>query len=368
MKRVFTALILLCFSLPLFAVDEGPLFSGVRVIEGLRCYPEISDPDRWYYLPTELEIVTNGGVPDFSLQVFRYTGRKTTDDRGTFWVRGFLSFSMRIATASESVRSAKLQLSRELRRQIELLPLPLESLQAQLVYQLAEAPEGEAESGALAGDSSIDAGVAADLWTGKTFTIGLDAYSASLLWQAYEGSGAVIAVSVSATAKGLPDRKQKGLPDPEPEVRTVLGDSIRIDVSPQRYPSLFEMLDINERMPAGYTFLDVYCYDFYESTPDDLTKTVVEIRGTAVTDEPVTERVTFSENESGYKRDIRFRFAMNLDAGYAFRITRFNQRGEARTEGWVQVDHWNGPCNASRDENEQRISAMRRLDPRDLYD
>ena len=347
------------------------IFSEVREVAGLKLYADSERSDLFYYPPAGIALQRNGETPVFSFLRYRYIGRRVTGDSNTFLGRGVLSFTVEFQSQRDRLHSVKRALERRLRRQVTLLPAPVADMGADLIYSAVKEGETEEHSGVLSGGSwgggEEETG---EYWDVRTFSIGADPYSTNLLWQTYHDGKVLLALSVSVVASGLPERQLPDGPVPERVVRTVFADTIRVEVSPEGFPELFSSVDINERMPAGYTFLDVYCHDFSEgwSQEREISRVIVEIRGRAISGDHPVERVSFeAEKPEEVKRSVHFRFAMDLNAGYSFRVTRVERGGNMTTGEWIDVADWNGICDVSMTQRDQMILDSKPIDPRMLY-
>ena len=282
-----------------------------------------------------------------------------------------LSFTVEFQSQRDKLHTAKRDLERRLRRQVTLLPAPVADMSADLIYSAVKEGETEEHSGVLSGGNwAGEEDATGEYWDVRTFSIGADPYSTNLLWQTYHDGKVLLALSVSVTASGIQERRLPDGPEPEVTARTVFADTIRIEVSPDDFPSLFSSVDINERMPAGYTFLDVYCHDFSEgwSQEREISRVVVEIRGKAISGDHPVERISFeAEAPELVKQSVHFRFAMDLNAGYAYRVTRVGRGGNTTAGEWIEVADWNGICDVSMTQRDQMILDSKPIDPRMLY-
>jgi len=350
------------------AVRADAVFAEVRVIEGMKVYPDSADPSLFYFAPLGLELKSAAGVPVFSFQRFRYVGRRATGDAGSFWGRGVISFTVRFVSPREKIELVSRLLSRQLQRQVRLEPLPVVDIESELVYT-AVSENDEIRSGTLgAGQQSEEE--EGELWDERSFFVGADPLSADMLWQTYHSGAVALSLNVSVYATGLTERDSEA-GSGQAVRRNVMADAVRIAVSPDGHPNLFQSIDLEAQMPAGYTFLDVYCYDFQAAEPpEDLWAVVVEVRGRAATGDRPVETVRFdADRPERFKREVHFRFAMDLDSGYEFRVTRIYGSGQRRSSEWQHVADWTGIRDVSSVTTERSGSPLdaRPLDPRFLY-
>jgi len=374
MPALSTALLLFALVCP--ATQAAPVFSEVEVVSGLKIYPDSERTDLFYYAPVGFALRRVGDKPAFSFQRFRYVGRRVTGDSDRFFGRGVLSFTVEFISPRDDLGKASTILGGRLRRRVTLRPVPIAGIRSDLIYAAVEEGGTEETSGILSGGSwggTPDSGdsEAGEFWDVRTFSIGADPYSTNLLWETYHNGNVVLALSVAVSAHGVNERRVPGGAEPISVVRTVFADSIRIEVSPRRYPGLFVSADINERMPAGYTFLDVYCYDFQSGFAQDegIAQVIVEVRGRAISGDLPVERVVFSSSEPDVvKRSVHFRFAIDLNAGYSYRVLEVWRGGEITSGKWTGVSEWNGICDVSSSKSGQGVRPdAKPIDPKLLY-
>jgi len=199
-----------------------------------------------------------------------------------------------------------------------------------------------------------------------------------LLWDAYHLGGVSISLSYSVVGRGLPRRPDPETdeidPDEEPATisEAVSSGAIPVLVDPEGCDSCFESHELDAEIPAGYTFLDVYCYDFETGeAPTDLARVLVDIRGRAITGDKPVERLRFVPG--GSVRDaVHFKFAVDLDAGYEFRVVRLFADGHsevgdgsAAEDAWARVEQWAGILDVTR--YTELAATKGPLDPRMLY-
>lgn len=357
-----TALILLL--MPVFSLAQ-PALRQPEMVNGFRVYPDCKDDSLFYYPPAGIRLKSNGPLPEFSFQRVRYTGTSQLGDAGAFRVNGYLRFTIEFDSPHGRLDSIRKGLERRGIARPGLLPVPLAGIESVLVYDLVS----KGETGSIAGGqwSGGDLGQGQS-WSSRTFRLELDALSTDLLWQAYENGAVVLSVGVNALGQGV-DFRERDHGQPPKEIRsTVFADSLAIDVEFDEENGLFSSTDLDAKMPAGYTYLTVYCHDFSEEFTVDHVRVIVEVRGTAVNgDHPLAKAGFSSVEPDEFRKQIHFEYAMNLDAGFQYRVIKINRFGELNAGEWQSAENWSGVLNVSSQPGTGLERAARDLDPRELY-
>jgi hypothetical protein len=272
-----------------------------------------------------------------------------------------LSFDVRFAPAPEAVAAAHALLGRG-RGAAVLRPLALERVEAVVLYAgPGEVAAGELPPGAWEGQGAV--------WSERSYVVGLEPASAQLLWEAYQRGGLAVSLSYGLVAKGLRARPAAAAlghaaEAAAPESLTFAGGALPIHVAPQECPACFQSTDLDAEIPAGYTFLDVYCHDFQSAAaPLDLGLVIVEVRAEAVSGDRPVEEARFRRADSGHA-PIHFRFAVRLERGYEYRVSRVFDDGRVEGGDWARVAGWNGVLDVTRQAPAERRAA---LDARMLY-
>lgn len=344
------------------AAGAWPIASEAEDVAGLRCYPDHEDASLWWYLPARLELVETDEGPAFHFERYSYTGRSATGDAGTVWWKGVLSVRVRFHTPPSELAAARRLLEQRRRRRIALEPLPVEGVDAVLLYASAapDGPSGDLHEGGFEGDG--------ERWDERTFALGLSPETTQLLWDAFAGDGLAMSLAYSLDGRALshrPARDPFGGEDEEvePQLVTLRGDALPIRVSPESCPSCFASTELDARIANEYPFLEARCYDFVSGVaPEDLGLVIVEVRAQAVTGDPLFERVRFAPGGATLL-PIHFQLAVSLDAGYDYRVVRVYEDGQTQAGAWTEVAAWSGILDVS----EYRERSARRLDPRQLY-
>jgi hypothetical protein len=338
-----------------------PLASELRVVGDVWCYPDHAEPGTWWYVAGRLELAENEGRPAFSLQRFRYIGAAVTGDRGNFWARGVLAFAVRFSVQPAEIAQAERELAALSQRAVSLRPLPVSSIRSTLLY----ADAGDAGTfGALPPGAWEERGGG---WGERDFTVGLAPAATEILWEGLQRGALVLSLSYDLRAAGLTHRPMT--PDElraaAPAIVTFAAGALPIRVDPASCPACFSSSDLDAQVPAGYTFLDVYCYDFESAaSPDDLALVLVRVRAQGVAGARPTETVRFARGEPIVHRPVHFTFAVTLDGGYDLRVDRVFADGHSEEGAWRHVATWSGIQDVTAYAQPAGASA---LDPRALY-
>ncbi|MDH4220440.1 MAG: hypothetical protein OEW23_16915 [Candidatus Aminicenantes bacterium] len=343
---VLLAAIFLCLFPP--CAHPEVLLSRPINMEGTVLYPDSQVKSVYYYVPGKLKIKQIEGMPEFSFHRYRYLGTSATGDPGDFKGRGIITFTVEITTDLDSIKKAE-QILREEQKRIELKPIPLQNVQSELIYtSIEEQDSGKLEGGHWVEDPESPSPAAQpeqEVWRSKRFTLGMNILTTNLLWDRFHKGGLILSLNYSLVAQGVSDMEasetQKHLTQVQ---KSVLNDSLSIRVSPSEHAQCFKSVEIDAEMPAGYTFLDVFCYDFQDASEQrGLYRKEVEIRGTAISDQRPVEKAVFSALDPGvYKQSIHFPFAMDLDKGYEYRIIRIDKKGTVKKGEWTAEASWTG--------------------------
>ncbi|MBN1918315.1 MAG: hypothetical protein JW889_10420 [Verrucomicrobia bacterium] len=358
-----------------------PLLTQRETIEGLVIYPDEKDSTVYYYVPGEVRLAMTDGTPQFSFRRMRYTGTRLLGDQGTFRGRGDISFTVVFAPPGDAVRKAQDMLKRLRSRRAVLLPIPVESIEAELVYTIIEGDEaqrGERLATGLWAEPPKEPpkeGPSAGQWGSKSFDIALNPRTTQVMWEAYEKGGVLLSLNYAVIARGVSDlnvlpaeaqrrldalRRQaeaEGAAYEEPAeivleqiARTVRADALQIRVSPTEHEACFTSVDIDAEMPAGYVFLDVYCYDFQNDPQSAVAKKRVEIRGHGIAGGRPKVKVEFNRGRpSETVHGVRFDLAVDLDRGFDYRIVEFDDDGNVTAGDWIAVPQWSGMLDVSRE-------------------
>jgi len=378
-----------------------PLLTVGETIEGLVIYPDDKEARVFYYVPGRIELAETAGTPQFSFRRMRYVGTKLMGDQGTFRGRGDISFTVRFENLSDKVAKAHRVLKRTRHRRAVLLPIPVDTIEADLVYSVIEGgdvQQGETLATGLWAEPPTEPtteGPSAGQWESKSFTIALNPRTTQLMWQAYEEDAVLLSLNYAVVAKGvsdldvLPLEAQRRLDELRRQIegdkddgeqfepteieleaisRTVQSGALQIAVLPDEHPECFRSVDLDAEMPAGYVFLEVYCYDYQNDPDTTIAKKTVEIRGYGIARGRPKVKVSFRRSTPDETvQSVRFELAVDLDKGYEYRIVDYDDEGTVTKRDWIAVADWTGildisteydlpPVNDGDDENDENAN------------
>jgi hypothetical protein len=307
MKR--GAALLLLFAATLWG---EPRLDDYRDIEGVRLYRDHLRSDVWYLQPAEARLAEREGRGDFSLDVYRYLGRKGSGDQGAYWLRGIMTLGIARKRSDGELRRLREALQRDGVADPMLRSLPV--TEAVLDFAVADR-RVERRSGGR--------------WSDQAVTMVLDPVMTQLLIAALEEGQSQISLSASETVRGvLPDGKEWR------EANTTLASSIAISIPPEKAAEHLRRFDLGARMSRGYGTIDVFCFDFVEELEPELYSKIVEV-AIPTAGRPLVEKIVF-DARSGYRGTVTFRLSKKREQPYRYRITRIGRDGSSDVGPWIK--------------------------------
>jgi hypothetical protein len=342
--------------------DAVPDWKTQRAVGALTVTTDDSRPNRFYYSPAQIEVVTTpDGKPDFHFLETRYTGSAVARDRGMILHKSLVTFTVRLPhpPAEEVTRVA-----RELGTGADLRPYPVKKIATALVYAVIGGDTTALPPGRF--EAAGDAEGAGSTWTERVYTVGLDSLTAQAFRLALEkdqvylslgyaflgdalaadagigdltGSREIVEGLKSALAGSHADSSSA----PADSVRThvIRAGAIEIGLDVKRFPDLMRRVDLNDKAPPGYAALDVYCYDFNNELRPDLAEKRVEIDAEGVSGKRVKLETAFLREQSDlYSASIRFPVAVRLDRPYRYRTREVKLDGMEHQSVWRERQSW----------------------------
>jgi hypothetical protein len=308
-----------------------PNLDEPRPMGSLMLYPDDRKPGLLYYGPGELAVAREvDGRPDLHFLQMRYTGTAAGGDRGRIVQRSILGFRVTLQPPSVSDLEAA---RKTMAGPVELRPLPIQRLDAVLVYAPVGRPAEEKTVLPAGHFEAGEGGAPGAFWTSRSYVLGLDAPTAELFGRALAQGQVVLSVSYTFYAEG-------GEP-PKSEPRVVRSGAFAISVDAARWPDFLRRADVNERVPPGYPLLDVHCYDFGEKRRPALYEKQVEVEAESPGGGTVTARARFGRDQPDlYARSVRFGVAVRLDRPYRYRVTEVEEDGTSTVMPWRSRQSW----------------------------
>ncbi len=311
MKSIFFLISLVFFICNAVA---SPDLDNYQDIEGVRLYSDHLKKNLFYLTPS-VPVLGKGvdNLPDFSLEIYRYLGRKGTGDSGKFWVKGVLNIGIQRERGKQLIKKIKKKLSKKYNiKYPKLRSMPVSRTNGQLLF---------ADQGIKWSQGSR--------WSGKRITVPLDSVMSEILWDAVNAGQTLISIEMEEILSGVRKNKDNKWEDAQVPFSSTLPVEFDIKV----HPSLFFKTDLGGRMVRGYTGIDIFCFDFLENLDENLYSKVVEV-AIPTPGKPLVESVTFRK-DSACRTRIKFKLAKDLDIGYKVRIARIFLDGRSETGPWT---------------------------------
>ncbi len=291
----------------------SPDFDTYLDIEGNRLYRDHKKANVYYFSPSMSVIGTRvDNLPDVSLEIYRYMGRKGTGDSGDFWVKGILSIGI-----TRSVKKKRNKKIKNILRKSYKVRTP----------RLKSIPVAETKGRLIFADKDIQWSQGSR-WSGKKLSIPLDNTMSQILWDAVEAGQTLISIEMEETLSGVRKNEEKKWD----KTTVPFGATLPLTLDMKTYPSLFNKTDLGGRMVRGYTGIDIFCFDFIENLDENLYSKILEV-AIPTPGKPLVESVTFRQDSSPRTR-IEFKLAKDLDTAYKIRITRILNDGTSQAGPW----------------------------------
>jgi hypothetical protein len=338
-----------------------------RPVGTLLVYADDRLPNRFYYAPPEIALVTDrDGKPDFHFLETRYTGSAVSRDRGVIRHKSLVSFRVRLPRVpAEQILSAARELGGS-SRGAELRPFPIQRIASALVYAVIGSPDTTALPAGRFEAADTESPSGEGFWTERVYTIGLDSLTAQAFRAAMEKDqvtlslgyaflGRVLAADAGigeltgspALVQGLKESLAEERPPSDStaadssRLHVVRAGAIPITLDVKRFPDLMRRVDLNDRAPPGYAALDVYCYDFNNELRHDLAEKQIEINAESVSGKRVTLQTWFRSDQADlYSSSIRFPVAVRIDRPYRYRVHEVKRDGMERAGPWRENASW----------------------------
>ena len=346
-------------------LQAQPMSSSSLVVEGEKLYRDSKNNNLLYYLPPSYDLLyAADGKPPFTLIRMRYTGTVTTGDKGVNKYHNLVQF--RVGIAPDHVRQIN-DLKAVLKRmypRAELRMMPVRKFSSLLVFAGTDgADTAHLIQTGYAEPTDENAEVNNSYWNERVVSFRINNNDAQLVETALRNRQAAMSLSyafytnmngsknddtsvyrdgrLDNTAKTFFRQQEDNDKDTSSLLAMVKADVIPIMVDVQRWPDAIQQTDINERIPAKYPLLDVYCYDFNNELRPDLYAKKVEIKAISVNGSEISTTFSFRQNKPDqYAKSIRFGYAIRLDKPYSFRITEITNDGDMQAGEWTSRKEW----------------------------
>ncbi len=352
--------------LPLWGKGQPMLNSKIEV-EGFQLFQDWKDSSLYYYLPPPLKLKTEDeGRPDFQFLAMRYTGTSCRDDAGEV---SFLSLAQFTLERQPQDKNLIYQVQRSMRasegKWIELRPMPLRGISAQLIAPVGSHPDGKSRHSKVGGVDLGDGGPSE--WEEKTFTLRLDPHEAQLLIENMEKRQLALSFSYTYLAEAIPglgsevnlvgdsgalaqleqlEGKMIRERDTTPASLPVYANSLAIEADVKRWPQNLKKIDVNaEGFPGGFPAIEIRCYDFADRLRPDLAIKRLTLQAYTLGGQlarPLTYQFREAEKEE-VVRQVKFPVALDMSRGYRYKVTEISATGDIQeSPGWIEADFCQG--------------------------
>ncbi|MBI3139908.1 MAG: hypothetical protein HYZ15_15125 [Sphingobacteriales bacterium] len=360
--------LLSCVGIFCTTAEAQPSLVSSQVILDQKIYRDVKVPGLYYYVPADYKLMTDtDGKPSFTLTEMRYTGTRSTGDAGISKFNNLLQFRV-VADPSLQRKMTEIRtLLRNTNPAAELRPLPVRRFSSLLTFAgtsgeaagdslyLIKTSFSEATDEAAAGNNSY--------WNDRIINLRLNNNDAQLVESALRNHQSVMSFSYAMytvfSERGLDDLTVSGNGEIARQVYEVFANEVKnqkdsalnllmvkanafvIAPDPDKWSSVIQKVDINEKVPAKYPLFDVYCYDFNNDLRPDLFAKKIEIKATSVNGSDIISGFTFKGSKPDiYAKSIRFIYAVRFDKPFYYRVTEINTDGEPRATGWLEKKEW----------------------------
>ncbi len=357
----------ICAGLTLLAgiAAAQPDLSRKQLLHGILVCPDARQGNTYYYLPNDLTIKEgSGGRPELRFLMMRYVGTAAAGDQGKFRNKNILQIDVAMKPRNrDSLALAKRELQRTQPRLV-FGPLPIKRVDAVLNFTPAT-DTASIRLGRADLESTTDKGESSsgDYWQERTFTLSVDNTTAEIFAHSLKKGMLALSVGYAFVARGkiegnaevsgtgrLPAGFRKIMEEivrPASATDTTLAEGVvhasafGITIDSTEYDRFVKQVDINESLPPGYSVLSIYDYDFNNELRPDLFEKLVEVEAVGAGGGIVQASADFRSNQPElYCRSVRFKYAVQLNKPYRYRIREFSQSGEEKISPWVSVEDW----------------------------
>lgn len=344
------------------AVRAQPRLAGSIVLEGEKLYPDQKNSRLWYYMPPAYQLLQDAeGRPYFTLLQMRYTGTSGTGDAGKSRYSNLVQFRVGVDTGYQR-RVVRLRTALRLQYPgAELRMMPVRKFSSLLVFAGQDSTHTVKNGVAEPTDESAD--VNNSYWNERIVSFRLVDFDAQLVRGALENSQVILSFSyayfsvfadstggeiqVGGTNPGLTRDVKRELQeavnkDSAQLLTMIRADAIAVKVDTRRWPQALQQVDINERLPARFPVLTVYCYDFNNELRPDLYAKKLELTAVSVNGKSIQAVCTFRQAlPDQYARSLQFPYAVRFDRPFRYRVIEITQDGETLAGEWIERKDWN---------------------------
>lgn len=348
-----------------------PSFGSSFMLGDQKVFPDVRKTNLYYILPSDYKLATDAsGKPYFTMIQMRYNGMASTGDPGVSKYHNILQFRVTTDLQQQKKLGDIKTALKKINANADLSILPVRKFSSLLVFAsssiAATTNPGDSLNMVRASFTEATDENAVDnnsFWTERTISITLNNVDAELVESALKNRQSIMSFSyafytvfaeksdVSMTVTGSSGFRKpiydffqdeiRNRPDSAKHLVLIKADAIPLAVDIQKWPTLVQKIDINDRMPAKYPLFDVYCYDFNQELRADLIEKVIEIKVRGVGGTDIITNFTFKESRPEvYAKSIRFPYAIRFDKPFYYRVLEINQDGDKNIGEWIQKTNW----------------------------
>jgi hypothetical protein len=301
------------------------------------------------------------GRPYFTLLQMRYTGTSGTGDAGKSRYKNLVQFRVGVDTGYQRRITRLRTILRAQYPGAELRMMPVRKFSSLLVFAGQDSTRTVKNGVAEPTDESAD--ISNSYWNERVVSFRLGDIDAQLVRGALENSQVILSFSyayfsVFADSTGgeiqvggtnpllnrdlRKELKEAVSRDSAELITMIRADAIAIKVDTRRWPQALQQVDINERLPARFPVLTVYCYDFNNELRPDLFAKKLELKAVSVNGATLQANCSFRQAlPDQYARSLQFPYAVRFDKPFRYRVIEITQDGESLAGEWIERNDWN---------------------------
>ena len=364
-KIYFNIVLLACV---IINKDAGaqPSYINSIVTEGEKLYRDAKQVNLWYYMPPGYKLLADAdGKPSLSLLQMRYTGTNAAGDNGKIKTHNILQFKLGIDSLYKKKLVALKAAMLRVNPASQLRMLPIRKFSSLLIFTTTAAGSsgndsvGAAKTGGYSEPTDENADVNNSYWNERVISFRLTDQDAMLVTEALKKDQAALSfayayyssfsdtlmhqVTTNADSKLRQqiDEVLKQENKTDSSITMVRADAIPVKADLLKWPGCITMVDINERLPAKYPALTVYCMDFNNELRDDLFSKKIEIKARSVNGTDIINAFTFfAKKPDQYAKNVKFAYAVRFDRPFYIKVTEVNNDGDAAIGEWIEKKDW----------------------------
>jgi hypothetical protein len=342
-----------------------PAYTNSIVTEGETLFRDVKQINIWYYMPPAYKLLSDAdGRPSLTLMQMRFTGTNASGNNGKLKTHNILQFKI----GTDSLYKKKLDALKAAMQRMypgsQLRLLPIRKFSSLLVFANTSAGSGNdsvstTKTNGFSEPGDENADVNNSYWNERVISFRLTDQDAMLVTDALKKHQAALSFAyayytvfsdtlmnqVTTNAENKIKQqinevlKEENKSDSNKTM--IRADAIPIKADIIKWPSCISMIDINEKLPAKYPALTVYCLDFNNELREDLFSKKIEIKARSVNGTDIINSFTFHANKPDqFARNIKFAYAVRFDKPFYIKVTEVNNDGDAAAGEWIEKKDW----------------------------